>query len=280
MKEFRDKVAVVTGAASGIGRSIADRCALEGMKVVLADIELPALQQAKREMSRTGATVLAVKTDVSKAGDVEALAQKTLDAFGGVHLLFNNAGVGNLGTMWEYSQAEWEWVLGVNLWGIIHGLPRVRPHYADAGHRLPNRQYGINRRVSALPPQRNIPSDETRSGGALRAALLLARAKEHEGQGVGALSRMGEHAHPGGGPEPSAELADISGDAAADPVRDTVMHEMREAVRTGMPPQQVADCVFDAIEAERFYILTHPEFKPVIRARMEGILETGRPPAL
>jgi len=122
VKEFKDKVAVITGAASGIGRGIARRCAQEGMKVVLADIEEKALTQTAREMKAGGASVLAVLTDVSKASDVEVLGQKTLDAFGAVHLLCNNAGVGTGATIWESTLADWEWVIGVNLWGVIHGI--------------------------------------------------------------------------------------------------------------------------------------------------------------
>lgn len=127
MKEFKDKVAVVTGAACGIGRAIADRCAKEGMKVVLADINKEDLGTTKAELTATGATVLAVPTDVSKADDVEALAQKTLEAFGGVHLLFNNAGVDTRGILWENTLADWEWVIGVNLWGVIHGVRTFVP---------------------------------------------------------------------------------------------------------------------------------------------------------
>ncbi|MCB0135864.1 MAG: SDR family NAD(P)-dependent oxidoreductase, partial [Caldilineaceae bacterium] len=127
MQEFRNKVAVVTGAASGIGRGIAERCAQEGMNVVLADIEEPALQEATESMRRSGATVLSVRTDVSKAGDVEELARKTLDAFGAVHLLFNNAGVGAGGSVWESTLADWQWVMGVNLWGVIHGIRTFVP---------------------------------------------------------------------------------------------------------------------------------------------------------
>src|SRR5262250_3186315 len=93
MKDFKDKVAVVTGAASGIGRALAERCVQEGMRVVLADVEEPALRQAEQELKASGARVLAVRTDVSKAGDVAALAEQTLHAFGAVHVLCNNAGV-------------------------------------------------------------------------------------------------------------------------------------------------------------------------------------------
>src|SRR5437588_10408324 len=127
MKEFQGKVAVVTGAASGIGRALATRCAQEGMKVVLADIEEQALMQASQELHDTGASVLAVQTDVSKAGDVEALAQQAFDTYGAVHLLFNNAGVGTGMTVWESSLADWQWVLGVNLWGVIHGIHYFGP---------------------------------------------------------------------------------------------------------------------------------------------------------
>lgn len=106
MKEFKDKVAVITGAASGIGRGLAKRCAQEGMKVVLADIEEPVLLQTKKELQSTGAEVLAVRTDVSKASDVQALARKTLDTFGATHLLFNNAGITTSGTIWESTLAD------------------------------------------------------------------------------------------------------------------------------------------------------------------------------
>src|SRR5947209_4283023 len=122
MKDFQGKVAVVTGAASGIGRALAGKSAQEGMKVVLADIEEDALRQAEEELKASGADVLAVRTDVSKAEEVEALAQQAFDRYGAVHLLFNNAGVGTGLTVWESSLADWQWVLGVNLWGVIHGI--------------------------------------------------------------------------------------------------------------------------------------------------------------
>ncbi len=123
MREFKDKVAVITGAASGLGRAMALRCAQEGMKVVLADVEVDPLAKTEASMKASGATVLAVHTDVSRAGDVEALAQQALQTFGAVHLLCNNAGVGTgAAAIWESTIADWEWVIGVNLWGVIHGV--------------------------------------------------------------------------------------------------------------------------------------------------------------
>jgi NAD(P)-dependent dehydrogenase (short-subunit alcohol dehydrogenase family) len=127
MKEFKDKVAVITGAASGIGRALAERCAHEGMKVVLADVDVDALATTVAALKATGAPVLAVVTDVSKAQDVDALAQRTLAAFGAVHLLCNNAGVWAGISAWDSSLADWEWVLGVNLWGVIHGIHTFVP---------------------------------------------------------------------------------------------------------------------------------------------------------
>ncbi|MBC8274581.1 MAG: SDR family NAD(P)-dependent oxidoreductase, partial [Chloroflexi bacterium] len=127
MRHFKDKVAVVTGAANGIGRAIVDVCAREGMRVVLADINKEALARAEAELREGGATVLAVQTDVSKAEDIEELARRAHDAFGGVHLLFNNAGVMTTGTVWENTLSDWRWVLGVNLWGVIHGVRTFVP---------------------------------------------------------------------------------------------------------------------------------------------------------
>ena len=130
MRELRGKVAVVTGGASGIGRAMAARFAAEGMKVVLADVEAKALAAAREELASGGREVLAVQTDVSKLEAVEALAKKALEAFGAVHVLCNNAGIGVGGLSWELSNGEWEWVLGVNLWGVIHGchafVPRMK----------------------------------------------------------------------------------------------------------------------------------------------------------
>ena len=127
MNEFNGKVAVITGAASGIGRALADRCVHEGMKAVLADVEVDALAKTEASLKASGATVLAVQTDVSQARDVAALAEKTVEAFGAVHLLCNNAGVGTEAAVWESTLEEWEWVMGVNLWGVIHGVRTFVP---------------------------------------------------------------------------------------------------------------------------------------------------------
>ena len=127
MKEFQGKVAVITGGASGLGRAMAERFAREGMRIVLADVEPNALAKAEAEMKAAGAKVIGVRTDVSKAAEVEALAQQTLAAFGAVHLVANNAGVAPLGSAWENSVADWEWTLGVNLWGVIHGVRVFTP---------------------------------------------------------------------------------------------------------------------------------------------------------
>ncbi|MHA2006231.1 MAG: SDR family NAD(P)-dependent oxidoreductase [Promethearchaeota archaeon] len=134
MKEFKDKVAVITGAASGIGLGIARRAVKEGMKVVLADIEKDALDQVEQELKSSGAEVISVVTDVSKLENIENLAQKTIETFGEVHLLCNNAGVAAPGALWECVLSDWKWVMGVNLWGVIYGVQTFIPIMLEQGN--------------------------------------------------------------------------------------------------------------------------------------------------
>ncbi|MFA4837800.1 MAG: SDR family NAD(P)-dependent oxidoreductase, partial [Dehalococcoidia bacterium] len=132
MKQFSDKVAVITGAASGIGRGLAKRCAEEKMKVVIADVDENTLIQFQRELNAMGAGVLAVAADVSKQDDVDTLAKRTLAAYGAVHLVFNNAGVYcEDKAVWEYTLADWQWLLSVNFWGVLHGIRTFVPIMLD-----------------------------------------------------------------------------------------------------------------------------------------------------
>ena len=122
MKTFRGKVVVITGGASGLGREFANVAAREGMKLVLADVQGDALQRAVEELTAQGASVIARLCDVRKGEQVQALADAAVAEFGAVHLVFNNAGVGSGGLIWENTEADWEWVMGVNVWGVIHGV--------------------------------------------------------------------------------------------------------------------------------------------------------------
>ena len=132
MKDFKNKVAVITGAASGLGRAFADKASSLKMKIVLGDIRVAPLQQAAAELKSQGAEVVALAGDVSKADYIEALARLATDSFGVAHCLFNNAGVGSGGLVWENSVRDWEWVLGVNLWGVIHGIRSFVPRMLAA----------------------------------------------------------------------------------------------------------------------------------------------------
>lgn len=135
MQEFEGKVAVITGGASGIGRGLAEVFAREGMKVVLADIEQEALDAAVKEMTREEHQAIGVVTDVSKPGALDELAKRAYDEFGAVHVLCNNAGVagGGIGPLWEASLKDWQWVMGVNLWGVIHGVHSFLPRMVASG---------------------------------------------------------------------------------------------------------------------------------------------------
>jgi NAD(P)-dependent dehydrogenase (short-subunit alcohol dehydrogenase family) len=276
VKELRDRVAVVTGAASGIGRAMAERFAGEGMKVVLADIEEPALREAEASMAAGGAQVLAVRTDVSKAEDVEALAQRALEAFGQVHVVCNNAGVGAGGFLWERSLADWQWVLGVNLWGVIHGVRTFVPIMLQQG----TEGHIVN--TASLLGLITIPFtglyNVTKYGVVALSETLYQELQMAGGRiGVSVLCP----------PWVNTQLADSDRNRPPElrnaetvtppPVAMNMEQAIREFLRTGMSPEAVAEEVVKAIREERLHILTHQDRNDAVKTRMENILE-GRNP--
>jgi NAD(P)-dependent dehydrogenase (short-subunit alcohol dehydrogenase family) len=274
MKEFRDRVAVVTGAASGIGRALADRCAREGMKVVLADVQPAALELAEAELRASGATVRAVVTDVSKPAAVEALAQKTLDSFGGVHLLCSNAGVGWGGPVWQNSLSDWEWLLGVNLWGVVHGIrafvPRMLAQETEC--------HIVNTAsVAGLVPGQGAYGVSKHAVVALSEALHQDLAALGAKVGVSVLcpgyvnTRLLESSFRNRPPERAEVTPELM-------LSEPAWKRVRERIEAGIAPDRVAEQVFAAMREDRFYILTHPVYRELIQARLEAILE-GRPPA-
>lgn len=280
MKAFQGKVAVVTGAASGIGRALAERCAQEGMKVVLADVEEQALLQASRELAAQGAQTIAVRTDVSQAGEVEALAQKAFETYSAVHLLFNNAGVGAGESVWGSTLADWQWVLGVNLWGVIHGIhsfvPRMLEQQSE-GHIVNTASiagltsgpglgiYKVSKH-GVVSLSETLYHELTLSGASIGVSVLCPGFVKTQIQGA-------ERNRP-------ASLQNDPDEKKPSPQQEEegeVQQFFQQAIQGGMPPQQAAGIVFEAIREERFYILTHPEFKGAIQTRMEDILQERKP---
>jgi NAD(P)-dependent dehydrogenase (short-subunit alcohol dehydrogenase family) len=283
VKDFKDKVAVVTGAASGIGHALAARCVQEGMQVVLADIEASALAEAARKLDIGETDVLAVKTDVSKANEVEALAHKTLDRFGAVHLLFNNAGVIRGGLLWEHSLSDWEWIMNVNLWGVIHGVRVFVP--IMLAQDVPCHMVNTASIAGLLaPPKQGIYNVTKHGVVAITETLYRELAERNAKLKVSVLcpshvrTRIydAERNRPpvyreGGaaGPMPQQEL-------------DAIWSEVAEQYKDlgGMlSADHIANCTFDAIRDEQLYILTHPELNPLLLERTEAMIH-GRNPML
>jgi len=275
VKEFKGKVAVITGGASGLGLAIAHRAAKEGMKLVLADVEQAALTRAEDELKRAGAEVIGVRTDVSKAADVGALAKKTLNTFGKVHLVCNNAGVGGIRLKaWEASVEDWQWVLGVNVWGVIHGVRTFTPimlaqdepcHMVNtasvAGLLSPSGMSVYNVSKHAV-----VTLSET-----LYQDLALAQAKLKVSVLCPAFVATGIWNSARNRP------SELSAGIDADEEKRRA-EEVRTVLEKGkLTAADVADMVFAAIEAEKFYILTHPKIKAVIETRMQDILLERNP---
>jgi NAD(P)-dependent dehydrogenase (short-subunit alcohol dehydrogenase family) len=277
MEELRGRVAVVTGAASGIGRALALRCAQEGMSVVLADIEEPALARCAEDLVALGASVLAVRTDVSRTADVTTLAERTIDHFGSVHLLFNNAGVASPGSIWESSDADWEWVLGVDIWGVIHGvrafLPTMMAQDVEG--------YVVNTASGAgLVPRPDMASYTVAKYGvvALSECLHHQLRERHSKIRVSVLcpGAVRTRILDAGRNRPPSLCNETT--PAHNPETEVQWQALQEAVQQAIAPEQIADCAFQAIREDRFYALAHPGLKAQVQLRTDDILK-GRDPA-
>ncbi len=279
MRDFEGRVAVVTGAASGIGRAFAERFGREGMKVVLADVERDALDAAVRELRTQELDVLGVVTDVSSPASVEGLAKQTLDAYGGVHLLCNNAGVlgdpdppdGPPTRLWEHSLKEWQWMFGVNVWGVVHGIHTFLPIMLaqdEPGHVVNTAS------VAGLTSGSRLGI----YGATKHAVVRISEALYAQLTEIGA--KVGASVLCPGGVETRIQLASRN---RPDELRDEAPRltpeqiAARERERTArrvypqMAPAEVAERVLRAVQEEQFYILTHDQHDDQIRERMEDI---------
>jgi NAD(P)-dependent dehydrogenase (short-subunit alcohol dehydrogenase family) len=277
MENLTGKVAVVTGAASGIGKAVALRAAAEGMRVVLADIEEAPLKEADGEVAARGAETLTVVTDVSDAASVRALRDRAVEAFGAVHLVHNNAGVGSGGPIWEVPEEDWRWILGVNLWGVVNGIATFVPLLIEQGEGHVVNTASIAGLVTApfLGPYNATKQAVVAISETLFKDL---QATGVSGVGVSVLcpgfvrTRIAESGRnrPSWAPE---RVAEDGGDAEA------LRTAIGDMIASGIAPDDVATQVLNAVRTNTFYIRTHPELDAAIATRFSEIVET-RPPTI
>jgi NAD(P)-dependent dehydrogenase (short-subunit alcohol dehydrogenase family) len=274
MEQLEGRVAVVTGASTGIGRSIARSFAGAGMHVVLASQNEERLDAAVAELRESGASVRGVPTDVSDENDVRALAAATLDAFGAVHVLVNNAGVYAPGYMWEISREDWEWVVGVNLWGPVHAIRAFVPllleqpeghvvNVSSAGGLMPATVHGpyCTTKHGVVGLSKALRADLTMKGANVGVTLVC------PGAVVTAITSQIQNTGPGGVPREHVELA---------PEVQAAWDSISAYTDAGIPSDDVGDMVLDAVRENRFWLLPNGEvFHPVFERELDD-LKAGR----
>lgn len=280
MKDFKNKVAVITGGGSGFGREFALIGARLGMKLVLADVQKEALDKVKAELEAQGADVLAMRCDVRKVEEIQALADATMARFGAVHLLFNNAGVGSGGLVWENTQADWEWVLGVNLWGVIHGVRIFTPLMLECAKKDSSYQGHIVNTAS-MAGLLNAPTMGIYNV-SKHAVVSLSESLYQDLKLVDApigASVLCPYFVATGINQSHLNRPDDVQDHAALTVSQRAAQEMSDkAVSSGkVSAAQVAEWTFDAIRDERFYIYSHPKSLGNVQKRMEDIVLQRNP---
>ncbi|HJV51172.1 MAG TPA: SDR family oxidoreductase [Noviherbaspirillum sp.] len=280
MKDFQDKVAVITGGASGFGREFANIGARLGMKLVLADVQQDALDKTRVELEAQGAQVLAMRCDVRKGEQMQALADATMDRFGAVHLVFNNAGVGSGGLIWENSVADWEWVLGVNLWGVIHGVRVFTPLMLECAKKESGYRGHIVNTASMAgllnAPNMGIYNVSKHAMVSLSETLYqdlkLIKAP------VGASVLCPYFVPTGISQSHRNRPDDVKTEAGPTASQIAAQAVSEKAVSSGkVTAAEVAERTFDAIRNEQFYIYSHPHALGNVQTRMEDIVLQRNP---
>lgn len=275
-------IAVITGAASGFGLETARIAARRGMKVVMADVQPDALELASHEIQGLGAQVLACRTDVSKAADIEALAEATMRRFGAPDFLFNNAGVGGGGGLiWEAGTKDWEWVLGVNVMGVVHGVRVFTPLMLEAARQDPAWHGHIVNTASMAgllsPPNMGVYNVSKHAVVTLSETLFqdlaLVSDQVHAHVLCPFFVPTGIHASHRNRP---AELTDPQARPTKSQLIAQAMSE--KAVTSGkVTAAQVAQFVYDAMAENRFYVFSHPKSLATVQQRMEDVLQRRNP---
>lgn len=281
MDNFADKVAVITGAGSGFGREFARLGTKLGMRLVLADVQQDALDETFAEVSAAGAQAIARRVDVAKGDEVDALACATLDAFGGVHLVFNNAGVGGSGGLvWENTERDWQWLLGVNLWGVIHGVRAFAPLMLEAAKRDAGyRGYIVNTASMAglLNPPMMGPYNVSK-----HAVVSLTESLYQDlslvTQQVGCSVLCPYFVPTGIAHAQRNRPAELANDAPLTLSQKVSRALSEKAVSSGkVSAEQVAALTFDAIREERFYVFSHPHALGAVKTRSDDIVMVRNP---
>lgn len=278
MESLSGKTAVVTGAGSGMGKAFAERFGRAGMNVVLADVEQPKLDEAVAELTAAGVPAIGVATDVTDGTAVDRLRDAAIERFGRVHVLCNNAGVAGTGPLGGsfVNEAEWRWVLEVNLWGVIHGHRAFLPHLVE---------HGDGHIVNTASMAGHFPGHSAYSASkwavvAITEGLYQDQRLQASGVGVSCLCpgwvntaimdsarNRPEWAAPRGVHEPS-------------PTEAMMEAYVRDQIRSGMEPAKVADLVHDAILSNTFWIFTDLQMVAALQSRFDAVLHATNPPRM
>ncbi len=274
MQDLEGKTAVITGAASGIGLALAERAASARMNVVLADIEEQALEAAVKKIEERQVRAIGVPANIMVEEAVQDLAERAIGEFGKVHLLCNNAGVASAAAVgkgvWELPDQEWDWVMGVNFYGVLYGLRAFIPHMLDHGEAsyivntaslagvLPGGgTYGVSKH-GVLALTEGLQRDFDERGANIRAAVLC---PGFVNTNIGAAERN----RPEG----------LAGEGVSQEAQAMMAAVMNDMLSRGKDPADIADTVFDAMAAGSFYILPHPAWDDMVHDRVEQILARG-----
>jgi len=286
MDQLEGKVAVVTGGGSGIGRAVATQLADAGMHVVVADVQEDALDATVAALVGAGHRAIGVRTDVSDGESVQALADAAIAEFGAVHVVHNNAGVGVGGPIWTHTERDWEWVLGVNLWGVIHGIRVFVPIMLEQG----GPAHVVN--TASMAGLISVPylgAYNVSKHGVVTLSETLHRDLRLAGSEIGVSVLCPGLVATNIFESQRNRPADLTDDGRA-----TGLSALLEGAGDGratedaigsfgqvLSPDEVGAAVVDAVRTDRFYVLTHPDTtRTLVRTRLDDVVEARHPSPL